>query len=326
MLIINRPDTNPYFNIAAEEYLLKNMKKDCFMLWQNEPCIVVGKHQNTLSEINHRFVRENNIPVIRRISGGGTVFHDAGNLNFTFISGGEREKLVSFRKFIDPLVAVLNSLGVPAQFSGKSDIRVNGLKISGNAEHVFKNRVLHHGTLLFSAELSRLKQALKVPDITYHDKGVKSVRTSVGNIVDFLDNKISIREFKELILQKMIQTMAGVEFYDMTAQDTVAIQKLADEKYRSWEWNFGYSPDYQLHNSVVVGKEKWAIELRVQKGMITGLALFNNDSLHKETQFIEELLIGKKYKFAELNEVIIENQSHFFLWGLTPEIVLNLLF
>jgi lipoate---protein ligase len=326
MLIINRPQSNPYFNIAAEEYLLKSAKTDCFMLWKNETCIVVGKHQNTLSEINHRFVRENNIPVIRRISGGGTVFHDAGNLNFTFISEGEREKLVNFRKFIDPLVAVLNSLGVPAQFSGKSDIRVNGLKISGNAEHVFKNRVLHHGTLLFSSELSQLEQALKVPDKTYHDKGVKSVRTSVGNIVDFLDNKISIREFKDLILHKMIQTMAGVEFYDMTAQDTVAIQKLADEKYKSWEWNFGYSPDYQLHNSVMAGKENWAIDLSVQKGMITKISLFNNDRLLKENQLIEELLMGKKYKFAELNGYISENQSKLLSWGLTPEIVLKLLF
>lgn len=326
MLIINRPDTNPYFNIAAEEYLLRTVKKDCFMLWQNEPCLVVGKHQNTLAEINHQFVRENKIPVIRRITGGGTVFHDGGNLNFTFISGGAPEKLVNYRKFVDPIVAVLNSLGVPAQFSGTSDIRVNGLKISGNSEHVFKNRVLHHGTLLFSAELSRLEQALKIPDKIFHDKGVKSARTTVGNIIDFLNDKITIREFKELVLQRMIKTMTDVEFYDMTAQDTVAIQKLADEKYKSWEWNFGYSPDYQLRNSVMVGKEKWAIEIRVQKGMITNLYVYNNDLLHKENQLIEELLIGKKYKFAELNEVINENQSQLFLWGLTPEIVLNLLF
>jgi lipoate---protein ligase len=326
MRIINRPHTNPYFNIAAEEYLLKNMEKDCFMLWQNEPCIVVGKHQNTLAEINHRFVRENKIPVIRRISGGGTVFHDAGNLNFTFISEGAPEKLVNYRKFVDPVVAVLNDLGIPAQFSGKSDIRVNGLKISGNSEHVFKNKVLHHGTLLFSSELSRLELALKIPDTIFYDKGVKSARTAVGNIVDFLESKISIREFKELVLQRLIKTMTDVEFYDLSAQDNAAIQKQADEKYKSWEWNYGYSPDYQLRNSVMAGKEKWTIVLRVQKGLITELEIFNNDSRCIENQLFEELLIGKKYKFAELNGFINENQSKLVLMGLTSELVLNLLF
>jgi lipoate-protein ligase A len=180
--------------------------------------------------------------------------------------------------------------------------------------------------LLFSAELSMLEQALKVPEIIFHDKGVKSARTAVGNIMDYLNDKIIIREFKELVLQRMIESMKDVEFYDLTAQDTAAIQKLVDEKYKSWEWNFGYSPDYQLRNSVMAAKEKWTIVLNVQKGMITKSDIFINDSLHKENQLIEVLLIGKKYKFAELNEVFSENQSQLFLWGLTPEIVLNLLF
>ena len=129
MLIINRPQTDPYFNIAAEEYLLKQMEEDCFMLWQNQPSIIIGKHQNSLAEINYNFVKENNIPVVRRISGGGTVFHDLGNLNFTFISKGEKEKLVNFKKFTQPIIEVLNQMGVPARFEGKNDLRVSGLKI-----------------------------------------------------------------------------------------------------------------------------------------------------------------------------------------------------
>jgi len=176
MLIVNRPHTDPWFNIAAEEYFLKNFQEDIFMLWQNEASIIVGKHQNTLAEINYPYVKENGIPVIRRISGGGTVFHDLGNLNFTFIQNGEKGKLVDFRKFTDPILAVLNKMGVPAVFEGKNDLRVDGLKISGNAEHVFKNRVLHHGTLLFSSVLNDLGKALKVKTDRFTDKAVKSIR------------------------------------------------------------------------------------------------------------------------------------------------------
>ncbi len=154
------------------------------MLWQNLPSIILGKHQNTLAEINYSFVKENNIPVVRRISGGGTVFHDLGNLNFTFISSGEKEKLVNFRKFTQPIIEVLNHMGIPACFEGKNDLRVNGLKISGNAEHVYRNKVLHHGTLLFSADLNYLNQAIKSVPERFKDKAVQSVRSKVANITD----------------------------------------------------------------------------------------------------------------------------------------------
>ena len=187
MLIINRPQTDPYFNIAAEEYLLKQMDEDCFMVWQNEPSIIVGKHQNTLAEINYSFAKENNIPVVRRITGGGTVFHDLGNLNFTFISSGEKGKLVNFKKFTQPIIEVLNQMGIPARFEGKNDLRVNGLKISGNAEHVYKNKVLHHGTLLFSTDLNFLKKAIKSVPERFQDKAVQSVRSKVANITDFIE-------------------------------------------------------------------------------------------------------------------------------------------
>jgi lipoate---protein ligase len=327
MLIINRPQTDPYFNIAAEEYLLKNMEKNCFMLWQNESCVVVGKHQNTLAEINYQLVSENKIPVIRRISGGGTVFHDTGNLNFTFISKGEREKLVNFRKFIDPVVTVLDQLGVPAEFSGKSDIRVNGLKISGNSEHVYHDRVLHHGTLLFSTELSRLEQVLKVSPDKFRDKGVKSLRSTVGNIAEFLDKRITVEEFKHLLLYQMMQTMNTVEFRDLTKEEIAAIRVLADQKYSSWEWNFGYSPDYRLFQTVVDEKKvKWAVDIEVKKGIITDITLFKDELHFESNQFIAKLLKSKKHKFADLNDFVRENQIQFISMGLTPEVVLNLLF
>jgi lipoate---protein ligase len=161
MLCIYNPSTEPYFNMAAEEYLLKNFSANIFMLWRNDNAVVVGKHQNSLAEINHDFVQQNNIKVVRRLSGGGTVFHDLGNLNFTFITNGEGEELVNFRKFTQPILEVLLQLGVHAKFEGRNDLTINGLKFSGNAEHVFKKRTLHHGTLLFSSKISDLTQALK---------------------------------------------------------------------------------------------------------------------------------------------------------------------
>lgn len=326
MLIINRPHTDPYFNIAAEEYLLKTVERSCFMLWQNEPCVVVGKHQNALAEINYPFVRENKIPVIRRISGGGTVFHDPGNLNFTFISQGEQEKLVNFRKFIDPIVTALRNLGVRAEFSGKSDIRVNGLKISGNAAHVYKNRVLHHGTLLFSSELSKLEQVLSITTGKFQDKGVKSVRSTVGNIIEFLDRRITAEEFRDLVFQKIVQTMSPVEFHDLTKEDVEAIRSLVDHKYSSWDWNYGYSPDYSLLHSVMYGSVKWALDLNVKKGIISGAILSENGSAFSENQSFEKLLKGKKHNFAGLDDFIRGNRSLFVSMGLTPELILNLLF
>ena len=151
-----------YFNLALEEYLLMHEVDDYFVLWQSEPAVVVGKHQNTLAEINYRFVSEKNIRVARRLSGGGTVYHDQGNLNFTYIANGEPGKLVDFKRFIEPVIHFLGTLGIDAQQGLKNEILVRGKKISGNAEHVYKNRVLHHGTLLFHSDLHLLRECLRV--------------------------------------------------------------------------------------------------------------------------------------------------------------------
>ena len=167
MLCIHDKHTDPFFNLAAEEYVLKNFTEDCFMLWRNGPSIIVGKHQNTLAEINLDWVRANNIKVVRRLSGGGAVFHDLGNLNFTFIVSGEDGNLVDFRKFTKPILEVLQKLGVEAKFEGRNDLTIKGMKFSGNAEHVHKNRTLHHGTLLFSSVMADLSQALKVNPLKF---------------------------------------------------------------------------------------------------------------------------------------------------------------
>ena len=219
MLLIQRHQTNPYFNIAAEEYVLKHFSEDVFMLWQNEPSVIIGKHQNTLAEINHQYIEQNNIPVVRRISGGGAVFHDLGNLNFTFIKTIHGEDLVDFKRFIDPIISVLKELGIDARQEGHNDIRINGLKCSGNAEHVFKNRVLHHGTILFSSDLETLGIALHSDEDRFTGRAVKSRRSPVTNIISHLPVKISLNEFIEKIYKHLFSKDQNSGYYNLTESD-----------------------------------------------------------------------------------------------------------
>jgi lipoate---protein ligase len=269
MLIIHRLETDPFFNIAAEEYLLKNFKEDIFTFWVNEPCIVVGKHQNALAEINYQYVKENSIPVIRRITGGGTVYQDAGNLNYSFILSGEKDKLVDYKKHTRPVIDFLGTLGIHAKFEAKSNLMIDGKKISGNSAHVHRTRVIHHGTLLYASDLAQLRLALSPGKAVFYDKSVKSNRAPVTNISDHLADKIPIGEFSALFSSYIMNDNPGSCIYQLTEQQKRGIHQLADEKYRIYEWNFGYSPDYQLENEFKDGSDIYKIMIRVNHGKIT---------------------------------------------------------
>lgn len=324
MLIINRPQTDPYFNLAAEEYLLKNTIEDCFMLWQNKPSIILGKHQNTLAEINYSFVKENNIPVVRRISGGGAVFHDLGNLNFTFISSGEKEKLVDFRKFTQPIIEVLTQMGVPARFEGKNDLRVNGLKISGNAEHVYRNKVLHHGTLLFSADLNYLNQAIKSVPERFKDKAVQSVRSKVANITDFLEADLSLVEFKEKIINFIKTSNTDIAQYSLSSEDIIGINKLVQEKYKTWQWNFGYSPAYVFETKLHLYNQTVPIDIFVKNGIIEDLKVKENTNA--EIGFLNNILVGRFHTYDTLIELFKKYKEDLGEKGLNPKVLIDLMF
>ncbi len=301
MLCIQNNNTNPYFNLASEEYILRNFTNNCFMLYRNTPSIIIGKHQNTLAEINYEFVKNNNIDVIRRLSGGGTVFHDLGNLNFTFIQNAEREdNLVDFKKYTKPIIEVLQDLGIDAKFEGRNDIMINGKKISGNAEHVYKKRVLHHGTLLFSSELKDLSGALNVNPLKYSDKGVKSVRSRVTNISDHLKEEISVKEFSDRIFSHIRSTNKKARIYQFNHTDIKRINKLVSDKFSTWEWNYGYSPKYIFEKTILAGNKKLEVKLNVEKGIIKKVEflgdLFENDHLIE----IKELLINVEHKESSI--------------------------
>ena len=281
MLCIQSPNTDIYFNLAAEEYLFKNFSDDIFMLWRNEPSIVVGKHQNTLAEINLDFVHKNRIRVARRLSGGGTVYHDEGNLNFTFITGGQEGKLVDFKRFITPIQELLLKLGVKTLFEGKNNLTVEGKKISGNAEHVYKNRVLHHGTLLFSSELANLSEALKVDQGIYIDKAVKSIRNPVTNINNFLNVEMNIEEFQDFLMNHILKENNSV--YEFNSKDMKHIHDLVETKYNTWDWIYAYSPNYIFNKTNRFRSGELSVWLKVEKGLIKE-AKINGDYFDHEVQ------------------------------------------
>ena len=226
MLCIHNTQTDPYFNLAAEEYLLKNFKENIFMLWQNEPSIVIGKHQDVWAEVNLKFVQDQQIKIARRFSGGGAVYHDPGNLNLTFIETGQ---IMQTDKYTIQIMNFLKTLGVHVEMDERKGLTIGGFKISGSAQSIHKNRYMHHATLLFSTDLDRL-----VRRSTF----VKSVRSPVTNISAHLPASISIQHFKKALLYYFTINNPGIQDYSFTQADLEAIYRLKEQKYATASWNF----------------------------------------------------------------------------------------
>jgi lipoate-protein ligase A len=326
MLCIKSDTTNPAFNIATEEYLLKHKNEECFYLYINGPSIIVGKHQNTLAEINVEYVKSENIQVVRRLSGGGAVFHDPGNLNFTFIKKGEKDQLVDFRKYTRPILDILLELGVEAKFEGRNDLTIKGKKFSGNAEHVFQNKILHHGTLLFSSKLPDLSQALKVNPLKYKDKAVKSVRSRVTNISEHLPEPISLIDFENKIMNHVQNMYEDSEIYVLTEEDKKAIQKLVDEKYSTWDWNFGYSPEYNFQKGIKTEGGHIEINMDVNKGIIKNVKIHGDFFNTKDVADIEQILIGTPHDYEQIKARLKSTDVSQYFSRVTHEEFLNGLF
>ena len=309
-LCINQSNTDPYFNLAAEEYFLKNFQEDFFMLWRSRPSVVVGKHQNTLAEINHEFVRTHQIPVARRLSGGGTVFHDPGNVNFTFIRNVKDISEVNFKVFTVPVIEALKKLSVDAYTTGRNDLLIDGKKISGNAEHVHRNRVLHHGTLLFDSHLEALKGALKVDLSKYEDKAVQSNRSAVTNISNYLPNPISVEGFTDFLFSEISQNYPEFQVYELTPEDTEVIEKLSIEKYQTWDWIFGYSPRYRFINSVNTANGAISVSLLVEKGHIAEVA-FSGEIQDELAPKLAEVLVGCRHDYETVKTALLRLNEEF---------------
>lgn len=299
MLCIDSQINNPYYNLAAEEFFLKNTDEEYFIIWESTPSVIVGKHQNTLSEINYRFNKENGILIARRLTGGGTVFHDAGNINFTFIRNGQPGQLVNFNAFIDPVLRFLSTLGIGANKGDKHEILVNGKKISGNAEHVYKNRVLHHGTLLFDSDLDKLRKSISHQGGKFYDKAVQSNRAGIINLSQCLTN-LNVSEFHKNFYRYIKDTLGCYEYVpDEFTHSKVA--ELVSEKYSTWDWIYGWSPDYRFTNEFEYGLIQMKIELGVQRGIIKHSNITGNSSTLCE---LNAILNGRKHNETDVREAL----------------------
>jgi len=328
IFIDNEGKTDPSINLALEEYALRNFKphQDYLLFYINEPSIIIGRYQNTLEEINLKYTEEKGIHVIRRISGGGAVYHDFGNLNFSFMTDYDVKNLNNFRKFAEPVIKILNKMGVPAEMKGRNDVVANEKKISGNAQFSTGKRMFSHGTLLFDTALGEVANALNVKMSKIESKGHKSVRSRVANISEFLPEKISIETFREAILKGLFEEKPNFEIYRLTREEWDAVYALRKEKYESWDWNFGRSPDFNIHRTKRFTIGEIDIRLMVKKGRIVDMKIYGDFFGREPVEHIEKVLLGKKYDFSTINKTLKHLDMKLYFGDLPATELINLIY
>ena len=270
MLYLESGSTDPAFNLALEQYVFDTLalRDDFFMLWQNNDAVIVGLHQNTMEEVNHGFIKKNNITVVRRLSGGGAVYHDLGNLNYTFITGAPVTEALDFELSCRPIADALKSLGITVEFQGRNDMTLDGRKFSGNARYYRDGRLMHHGTMMFDVDMDKLSEALRVPDDKIVSKGIKSVRSRVVNLREYLD--MTITEFWASIRSTIAGNMPD---FTLSEQDLRAVDALRLKRYSTWEWNYGRSPEYSTEKRRRIDNfGTIRLRMSVERGRIAGFA------------------------------------------------------
>lgn len=305
MLLIDSPSHDAYFNIAAEEYLLHRFPtEDLFLLYVNAPSIIVGKFQNTLAEINLEYVRENNIKVVRRMSGGGTVYHDLGNLNFSFHTLLGQNDFGDFSFFTQPVLNMLQKQGVPAVLEGRNDLLVEGKKFSGNAKLARHGKMIQHGTILLNSDMSVLGDALKVNPLKYIDKAIKSTRARVTNLIHYLPPATTTQDLKDWLRAEILHQNPTAETYTLTEEDLGGIHRLRTEKYETWDWNFGFSPNYNFKKAIKIPAGFIEVHLDVVHGLIEKARIFGDFFASHPIEDLEERLIGAKHDVTDLTELL----------------------
>lgn len=328
MIYIKNDSNNPHFNLALEEYFLKAFNgEEYFILWQNEPAIIIGRNQNTIEEINKDYVEENNIKVVRRLSGGGAVYHDLGNLNFTFIVQANKTNINNFKRFTDSIVASLDKIGIKAEFTGRNDITIEGKKFSGNSQYYYKDRLLHHGTILFNSDLSVVQNALQVKASKIESKGIKSVRSRVTNVYPYLTEKVSVKEFKEILLHSIFEYKdLPYKEYVLQQNDIDKIQTIADEKYVTWDWTYGESPEFNMEKNKRYPFGELNIKLDVKNGKIKSMGIYGDFFANKDLSKLQEGFVGVNFEEGSILEVIKGLELQEYIQGITNEDFIDCMF
>ncbi len=329
LFVENEPNKDPRVNLAIEEYLIKNIapEEDILLFYINQPSIIIGRNQITVQDINVDYVEEHGIVVVRRLSGGGAVYHDLGNLNFSFIAPNSPDNFHNFRKFTQPVVDVLQKMGVPAELSGRNDILVDGKKISGNAQYVSGPRMVSHGTLLWNTDLNRVGAALKVKPAKFESKGIQSVRSRVANITEYLpENPPSIMEFRQMIIDSVFGE-GKVNEYKLTADDWQKIDQLSRERYHSWDWNYGKSQAFAINRETRYAGGTIEAWLDVSKGGVINQICFYGDFFgQRDVSELQAALQGTLYEPSAIKKVLEGIAVGDYFVNLSREELLDLLY
>lgn len=331
MICFTDTTVDPYWNLAAEEYLLTDIQEPVFRLWRNAPSVIVGRYQNAVAEINADFVRSRGIPVVRRLTGGGAVFHDLGNINYTFIDKKipEEDTSTMFRRFTAPVITALRGIGVEASLEGRNDLVIDGRKFSGNAVCVHGDRVLQHGTLLFASSVADLSGALNTRPEKFIGKGVQSNRSRVTNISGHLPSgpdSMSVEEFIVYLQDALVGNGGDIVTRGYSAQEKAAIDRLCRDKYSTWEWNFGNSPRYGFNQS---RRFPWGfieVSLDVAGGVIRSCSIHGDYFFTRPTEEVEQALTGLPHSYSKVLDALSALPLNDCFGPVSPEELTSLFF
>lgn len=325
----NINSTNPYQNLALEEYVLRHRMDDddLLLFYVNEPSIIIGRNQNTIEEIASEVVEERGIHVVRRVSGGGAVYHDRGNLNFSFMTRDVHGRFNRYDDFNGPVIEVLRAAGVPAELSGRNDIVADGRKISGNAQFAAPDRMLSHGTLLFDSNLDDVTAALRPKAGKVESKGVKSIRSRVANISEFTGAALDVEELKNRILQRIFGTRDRdvIPTLQMDAKDWQAVRTLQTQKYETWDWNYGQNPASNVQRAQRFAGGEIDVRYDIQDGRIAGVRIFGDFLGQHEVSELERLLLGLPFDAVSVSPVLESAAERNYFGTITPQEVRSVL-
>ncbi|OTN76822.1 lipoate-protein ligase A [Enterococcus sp. 8G7_MSG3316] len=334
MLFVPNELHDPRINLAIEIFLLQEMKIDepILLFYINEPSIIIGRNQNTIEEINQDYVDAHQIHVVRRFSGGGAVYHDFGNLNFSFIMPDDGNSFRDFEKLTKPIIQALHEMGVEgAQLKGRNDLVINDQKFSGNAMYATNGRMFAHGTIMFDSDINEVVNALKVRKDKIESKGIKSIRSRVTNIKPFLPKEkqeMTTEDFRDEILLKIfgVSSINDVKTITLTDQDWIKINEISDKYYRNWDWNYGQSPAFDIERRHRFPIGSIEIRLNVQEGRISEAKIFGDFFGLGDIQDVEEALVGTRYAKEDLQAKIETIDVKKYFGNITPEDLLGLIY